>query len=140
LWINGKEDFTNSMDKSIGNYSKLSPLATVPRALWKSWTLTYKCKIKGLSPPPLPLSLSLSLCQETAKRWQTCLIFTYLLTEPAPSWGATQELPIILWNPKVHKSSLLIPILSHIKQIHTIPFWLSKIHFNIVHQHTSLSS
>jgi hypothetical protein len=59
---------------------------------------------------------------------------TYLLTELSPSWGAancaaTQELPSILWNPKVQYR---VPI-------HTIPSYLSKIHFNIVHPRTTLS-
>jgi hypothetical protein len=37
-------------------------------------------------------------------------------------------------------SCSLVPILSHINPIHTIPSYLSKIHFNIVHQPTSWSS
>jgi hypothetical protein len=49
----------------------------------------------------------------------------------AANCAATQELPSILWNPKVHhrvnKSLPLLPILSQINSIHTIPSYLSKI-------------
>jgi hypothetical protein len=76
-------------------------------------------------------------------------LLTYLLTELSPSWGAVncaapQEPPRSLWNPKfqyrVHKSPPLVPILSHINPIHSIPSYLSKMHFNIVHPPTSWSS
>jgi hypothetical protein len=74
---------------------------------------------------------------------------TYLLMELSPSsgtinWEATQELPSISWNPKVqdriHKSSPLVPILSPINPVHSIPSYLSKIQFDSVQPPTSWSS
>jgi hypothetical protein len=71
---------------------------------------------------------------------------THSFMQLSPSWeaancAATQELPSILWNPevhyRVHKSPLLVPILSQIDPIHTIPSYISKIHFNILHLLTS---
>jgi hypothetical protein len=73
-------------------------------------------------------------------------LLTYLLTELSPSCeaancAATQELPSNLQNPKVHyrvhKSPPLVPILSQIDPVHTIPSYLTMIHFNIVHPPTS---
>jgi hypothetical protein len=63
----------------------------------------------------------------------------------SPSWEADnfttiQELPRILWKLMVHESPLLVPIMSHINPIHTIPSYLSKIRFNITHPPMSWSS
>jgi hypothetical protein len=69
--------------------------------------------------------------------------------ELRPSWeadscAATQELPSILWKPKVphlaYKSPSLVPIRSQINPVHTTPSGLSKIHFIVVHPPTSWSS
>jgi hypothetical protein len=57
-------------------------------------------------------------------------LLCHSLMELSPSWevancAATQEVPSILWNPKVRyrvrKSSPLVPILNQIDPIHTIP-------------------
>jgi hypothetical protein len=89
-------------------------------------------------------SKSLVTVYQTAR----CHILTYILTELSPSSGVTncaapQELPNILWSPKVqysvHKSPPLVPILSHINPIHTFPSYLSKIYPNIVYLPMSLS-
>jgi hypothetical protein len=75
---------------------------------------------------------------------------TYLLTylrssalpEKLPIVQQFTEFPAILRNPKVrhriHKSRPLVPILSQFDPVHTTPSFLSKIHFNIVHQPTSI--
>ena len=66
-------------------------------------------------------------------------LLTYLLTyslEQSPSWkakrfSASQEIPRILWNPKVHhrihKRSPSVPILSQLDPVHTPhpTFWIS---------------
>jgi hypothetical protein len=83
------------------------------------------------------------------KRTRFLFCLTHSLMELSSSWesvncAATQELPSILWNPKVHyrvhKSPPLFPILSQIDPIHIILSYLCKIHFNIVHPPTSWSS
>jgi hypothetical protein len=60
------------------------------------------------------------------------------------SYAATQEPPNILCNQKVHyrvhKSPLLVPVLSQIYLVHTTPSYHSKIRRNIIHSLTSLSS
>jgi hypothetical protein len=61
--------------------------------------------------------------------------------EHSPSWEAnshsySQEIRRPLWNTKVyycgHKDPPLIPILSQMKPVHTLPSYFFKIHFNII--------
>jgi hypothetical protein len=68
--------------------------------------------------------------------------------ELSPSWeaiscAATQELPSVLWNPKVHyrvhKSPQLVPILRQVNPVYIIQSYLSKIDFNIIHPPESWS-
>jgi len=68
----------------------------------------------------------------------------YLLTysmEQSPSWeanrfSASQNIPRILWNPKVHyrihKCPPIVPILSQIDSVHTSTSHFLKIHLNII--------
>jgi hypothetical protein len=62
----------------------------------------------------------------------------------AANCAAARELPSILRNPEVHHRVHIslppVPILSQIDPIPTIPSYLYKIHFNIVHPSTSWSS
>jgi hypothetical protein len=62
--------------------------------------------------------------------------------ELCPSWEAasrlaTQEFPKILWNPKVyyrvHRSPPLVPLRNKNNPLHNIPYYFSKIYFNIIH-------
>ena len=46
----------------------------------------------------------------------------------ASRFSASQEIPRILWNPKVHKSLPLVPIRSQINPVHASLSYFLKIH------------
>jgi hypothetical protein len=47
--------------------------------------------------------------------------------------SASQETPHLFWNPKVHKSLLLVPVLSQMNPVLAFPPLFSEIRSNVIH-------
>ena len=115
-------------------------------ASWKGdWTSNLAPQIRyrnGFN--DFPQSLLVNPRQYDGKQPHPSQFITYLLTystEQSPSsevnrFSASQEIPPILWNPKVHyriqKCPPSVPILGQIDQVHTPTSHFLKIHLNII--------
>jgi hypothetical protein len=88
----------------------------------------------------LPKKLGTLCFGELHAKWNE----TISLSWEAANCAATQELPSILWNPKdhyrVHKSPPLVPILSQVNPICTIPSYLRSILILSTHLRLGLPS
>ena len=89
----------------------------------------------------------LLFCSELDMSWTTSQRFRSYSMEQSPSWEASwflagQEIPRILWNPKVlyliHNCPPPFPILSHINPVHALTSHFLKIYSSGLFHHVSL--
>jgi hypothetical protein len=97
------------------------------RVTWRPWPWTNMYHLISICTKFFPIDYrGYILCRITALDNRLGKLVSYLLMELSFSWesancAATQELPSILWNPKVHhrvhKSPSLVSVLSEVQSI-----------------------
>lgn len=74
----------------------------------------------------MPKILSRYLTMERSPRWEA------KGEKPLASQRASQNIPCVLWNQNIHNISTLVPIVSKINPVRTLPCFFSKIYFNVI--------
>ena len=117
---------------------------------WIPFTLRTSCGSQGIFQKAIFFRKSVDICYKIS--FPRLYFPTYLIThsiQHSPSWeanrfSASQEIPLILWNPKIHyrihKCPPPVPILSQLDPVHTPTSHFLKIHLNIIHPSTPGSS